>query len=403
MSTTGTDSTSDSDADAAAHEQSDETTNAEGGTITAGSRRLPAWFVRYRVPIGLLVLVLLLRPVVGLPFMLGIESVAPAILIMMLFVAAFNLLFGYTGLLSFGHAMFFGFGMYASAIAMSGHGAAPELPFFVGAVIGIAIAALVGYLLGRLTVGKGEIYFAFLTLAAAQAVFFISTRDPYGLTGGSNGISQGAQPTWIESFRGQLRITLIEWPESLLSTFGWLDDWYLLVGVVFLGAMLVLWQIVRSPFGRTLVAIRENEALARAMGVNTARYKVWAFTFSGGFSALAGVLMSVNNHGASQAWLSITTSGDTVLMAVLGGIHYFFGAIMGAFVWEFASGYLTDFGVLNLGIVSFDLSRELSHWQFLLGALFVVVVVVSPTDGLWGYLRSLATRLGKHVPVSNDE
>lgn len=358
---------------------------------------LPAWVARYRVPIGLVLFVLLLRPVVALPFLLGFESVASTILILVLFVAAFNLLFGYTGLLSFGHAMFFGFGMYGAAIAMSGHGVAPELPFLAGAMIGIAIAALVGYGLGRLTVGKGEIYFAFLTLAAAEAVYFIANRDPLGLTGGSNGISGGAQPPWIESFRGELTVTLIEWPTAVLETFGWLDDWYLLVGIVFLLGMGALWQIVRSPFGRTLIAIRENEALARANGIDTARYKVWAFTFSGAFSAVAGALMAVNNHGASQEWLSVFTSGDTVLMAVLGGVHYFFGPVAGVFVWEFVADYLTDFDVLNLGFVAFDVSHELSHWQFLLGAVFVVIVLVSPNDGIWGYVREYVGRATARV------
>lgn len=361
-------------------------------TLQGEAGWLPGWMARYRVPIGLVLLVLLLRPVVGLPFMLGFESIATTILIVVLFVAAFNLLFGYTGLLSFGHAMFFGFGMYGAAIAMAGHGPAPELPFIVGAAVGVGIAALVAYSLGRLTVERGEIYFAFLTLAAAQAVFFIANRDPLGLTGGSNGISQGAQPGWIESFRGELRVTLVDWPAPVLDAVGWLDDWYLLVGVVFLLSMGALWQIVRSPFGRSLVAIRENEALARAMGVDTARYKVWAFTFSGAFSAVAGALMAVNNHGASQEWLSVFTSGDTVLMAVLGGTHYFFGPVAGVFLWEFAADYLTDFAVLDLGFVAVDLSRELSHWPFLLGAVFVVVVLVAPNDGIWGYLTKYASR-----------
>lgn len=373
--------------------QTDTDRGAHSETTSSGAfSRLPDWVGRYRVPIGLVLFVLLLRPVVALPFLLGFESVATTILIIVLFVAAFNLLFGYTGLLSFGHAMFFGFGMYGAAIAMSGHGPAPELGFLPGAVVGVALAGFVGYTLGRLTVGKGEIYFAFLTLAAAEAVYFIANRDPFGITGGSNGISGGAQPGWIESFRGELTVTLIPWPDALVDVFGWLDDWYLLVGLVFLAAMGALWQVVRSPFGRSLIAIRENENLARAMGIDTARYKVWAFTISGAFSALAGALMAINNHGASQEWLSVFTSGDTVLMAVLGGVHYFFGAVAGVFVWEFTADYLTDFAVLDLGFIAVDISRELSHWQFLLGAVFVVIVLVSPNDGIWGYVRAYAGR-----------
>ncbi|NHN40948.1 branched-chain amino acid ABC transporter permease [Halorubellus sp. JP-L1] len=393
------------EADAATADATSTDAGTSGATDSARDRAVgesaldvfPDWVGRYRVPIGLVLFVLLLRPVVALPFMLGFESIASTILILVLFVAAFNLLFGYTGLLSFGHAMFFGFGMYGAAIAMSGHGPAPELPFLVGATVGVAIAALVGYGLGRLTVGKGEIYFAFLTLAAAEAVYFVANRDPLGLTGGSDGISGGAQPGWVESFRGELTVTLVEWPDPILEVAGWLDDWYLLVGIVFLLGMGALWQIVRSPFGRSLIAIRENENLARAMGIDTARYKVWAFTFSGAFSAVAGALMAINNHGASQEWLGVYTSGDTVLMAVLGGVHYFFGAVAGVFVWEFVADYLTDFAVIDLGFVAFDVSRELSHWQFLLGAVFVVIVLVSPNDGIWGYVRAYVGRATRRV------
>ena len=347
---------------------------------------------RYRIPIGLLVLVVILRPLVSLPFMLGFGSIAATILIWMLFVAAFNLLFGYTGLLSFGHAMFLGFGMYAVAIGLSGHGPAPQIPFVLATAIGIGVAALVGYLLGRLTVRKGEIYFAFLTLAVAQAVYFIANRDPWGLTGGSNGISKGAQPVWVDAYRGQLQVVFA----------GLEIDWYWAVAAVFFVAMVALWQIVRSPFGRSLIAVRENEPLARAMGVDTYRYKVHAFTLSAGFSALAGALLAVNNHGSSIERLAVQTSGDVVLMAVLGGTRFFFGPVAGAFIWEFLADYLSGFGTLHLPLasvplVSIDLSGILSYWAFFLGAMFVVVVLVSPRDGLWGYVRAIGHAVADRV------
>ncbi|WP_435347806.1 branched-chain amino acid ABC transporter permease [Haloarchaeobius sp. HRN-SO-5] len=346
----------------------------ETGETLARVRTL-AW--RYRVPLGLLVLVLLLRPVVSHPLLLGYEAIASTILIWMVFVAAFNLLFGYAGLLSFGHAMFLGFGMYAAAIGVSGRAGAPELPFVVAAGIGVAVAATVGYLLGRLTVEKGEIYFAFLTLAVAQAVEFVANRNPLNLTGGSNGVTQDVLPGFVESTRGQLVVVLA----------GTEVDWYWFVSVVFLASMLALWQVVRSPFGRSLVAIRENQNLARAMGIDTTRYKIQAFTISAALSALAGAVLMVNNYGASQETLGVTTSGDTVLMAVLGGVRYFFGPIAGVFVWQFAEDFLTDFEVLDLGFASADLSGVLTHWHFFLGALFVVLVVVAPLEGIWGFLR----------------
>jgi branched-chain amino acid transport system permease protein len=315
--------------------------------------------------------------------MLGYRQIATTLLIWMLFVAAFNLLFGFTGLLSFGQAMFFGFGMYGAAIGSARFG----LPFLVGAAVGVAFAAAFGYVVGRLIVRKGEIYFAMLTLAISEAVYFVVNRNPGGLTGGSNGITGDTLPAWIETYRGQARV--------VLGAVGF--DWYWLVAAVFLAAMLGLWQVVRSPVGHTFLAIRENEALARAMGVDTERYKVLSFVLSAVFAAVAGVLLAINNQGAAIETFSVFTSGDAVLMAVLGGTNYFFGPVAGAFTWLFAEDYLTDFAVLALPVaeyplVTVDLSGVLSYWRFFLGLLFVVIVLISPRDGLWGFLRGLADR-----------
>jgi len=347
----------------------------------------------YRIPIGLVVLVVLLRPVVSSDLLLGYDAIASRMLIVMLFVAAFNLLFGYTGLLSFGHAMFLAFGLYIPAIVVqNGLWVLPQqgnVTFFVGVGIALLAVAVYSYLLGQLIVGMGEIYFALLTLAFAQAIYFIVLRDPEGpngngLTGGSNGLSRGTLPDFVEQTRGVISV----------EAFGLSVDWYWAVGVVFLLGMLALWQIVRSPFGRSLIAIRENKQLARAMGVDTKRYKVWAVTFSGLFSALAGVLLAIQNTGVSIENINVFTSGDTVLMAVLGGVNYFFGPVAGAFAWLFTEDFLVDlevweFPLSELTLVSLDLSDVVLYWQFFLGALFVVVVLTAPEEGVWGYARSI--------------
>ncbi|MEF8775883.1 MAG: branched-chain amino acid ABC transporter permease [Haloarculaceae archaeon] len=360
------------------------------------ARKAPSLLQRYRIPIGLVLLVVLLRPVVANDLLLGYEAVATRMLIMMLFVAAFNLLFGFTGLLSFGHAMFLGFGMYITAIAvvhgLPGLPAGGSLTFVAGAILSLLAVAVFSYLLGKLIVQKGEIYFAMLTLAVSQAIYFVVLRDPGGLTGGSNGLTGGALPNFVEQVRGKISVQAV----------GLSVDWYWVVAVVVLLALLAMWQVLRSPFGRTLVAIRENEQLARAMGVDTARYKVWSLTFSGTFAALAGVLLEIHNSGAAIEDLSVITSGDTVLMAVLGGIQYFFGPIAGTFTWLFAEDFLTDFEVLHvptadLAVVSVDLSTILGYWQFFLGALFVVVVLTSPQDGIWGYIRAIPGRIRGRV------
>jgi branched-chain amino acid transport system permease protein len=356
----------------------------------------PSAFERYRIPLGLVVVVLALRPVVSSDLMLGFEAIANRMLIMMVFVAAFNLLFGFTGLLSFGHAMFLGFGVYIPAIVvLNGLPALPPggtLTFFAGVALALLAVGVFSHLLALLIVGKGEIYFALLTLAVSQAVYFIALRDPGGLTGGSNGLTRGTLPGFVEQTRGQITVRM----------FGASVDWYWVVAAVFLLAMLGLWQVVRSPFGRTLVAIRDNEQLARAMGIDTTSYKVWSLTFSGLLSAVAGVLLEINNSGAAIENLGVITSGDTVLMAVLGGINHFFGPVAGAFAWLFAEDFLADFEVWHVptagtAVVSVDLGPALQFWQFFLGALFVVVVLTAPEEGVWGYVRAVAGRMKRRL------
>jgi branched-chain amino acid transport system permease protein len=232
-----------------------------------------------------------------------------------------------------------------------------------------------------------------LTLAVGQAVFFVVNRDPYGLTGGSNGITGDTLPPWIETFRGQKSLTPL--PEFA-------NDFYFLVAAVFLVCMLALWQLLRSPFGRTLVAIRENEGLARAMGVDTSRYKIAAFTASAALAAVAGVLLELNDGSASLATFDVLTSGDAVLMAILGGVNYFFGPITGVFVWFAAEDYLTDFTLLHLPLaeyplVTLDVSGILQFWRFGLGTIFVLVVLVSPKDGVYGLLRARLVRLSHRL------
>jgi len=163
-----------------------------------------------------------------------------------------------------------------------------------------------------------------------------------------------------------------------------------------------LWQIVRSPFGRSLIAIRENEALARAMGIDTARYKVWAFTLSGIVAAYAGTILEINEQGATLSLLTVTTSGDVILMTVLGGANYFFGPLAGAFVWMFVEEYLADFHTLVLPLaevplVHVDVSGVLSYWEFFLGLLFVIAVLISPREGIFGMVKAIVDRIAARV------
>lgn len=335
-----------------------------------------------RVPIGLILVALLIRPFLGLT--IGSAHIATTILIWMLFAASFNLLFGYVGLLSFGHAIFLGTGVYVTAIGISEF----DLPFSLLTVLGIVIASLLAYAIGRITVHYGEIYFAMLTLAFAMGVHFIIDSNPYGLTGGSDGLRSGTTPDWITSFRGE-RIVDIAWFADLLSLFGLRPSYYWFVAIVFVVTMVLLWQVVRSPFGRTLVAIRDNEDLARAMGISANRYKVWAFTLSGAFSAVAGALLMISNYGAALANFGPETSANVLLMTIFGGANFFFGPLIGALSWFGIREFLQSLDVLQLPIVgAIEVGAILSYWQFFFGLAFVLVILVSPRNGLWGFIRS---------------
>ncbi|ELZ28758.1 branched-chain amino acid ABC transporter permease [Halogeometricum pallidum JCM 14848] len=348
---------------------------------------------RYRVPIGALLLVFSVRPVVSMDLLLGYGAVANSILIWMLFAASFNILLGYTGLLSFGHAMFLGIGAYVTAIGLARF----DSPFVLSALVALLVAGVVAYLIARLIAQKGEIYFAMLTLAFGTTAHFVANYDPGGLTGGTTGIAGGAVPAWIETERGL----------KYVSLGGFQFDWYFFVAAAVFVGLLCIWQLVRSPFGRTLVAIRENRDLARAMGINTYRYKVWAFTLSGVVAAYAGAILEVNEQGATLSLLTVQTSGDVILMTVLGGANYFFGPLAGAFVWLFAEDFLTDFETLVLPLEQFplirvDLSGVLSYWQFFLGLLFVVAVVVAPREGIWGLFRSVVKKAVDRIKSERD-
>ncbi|WP_135820823.1 branched-chain amino acid ABC transporter permease [Halostella litorea] len=344
------------------------------------------WIRTLRAPVGIVLVALLTRPVLGNEFVLGSPHIATTILIWMLFAASFNLLFGYVGLLSFGHAMFLGTGVYVTAIGLSEFG----LPFSLMTLLAVVVSSALAYVIGRIIVRYGEIYFAMLTLAFAMGVHFVVNANPYDLTGGSDGIRSGTTPEWISSFRGR-RLIDVGWVDGLFASVGLEPSYYWFVALVFAATMLLLWQIVRSPFGRTLVAIRDNEELARAMGISVDRYKVWTLTMSAGFSAVAGALLMINNYGASLRNFGPQTSAEVLLMTIFGGVHFFFGPVVGAFSWFGIREYLQTFEVLSLPLVgAFEAGTVLSYWRFFFGFAFVLVIVLAPSRGLWGLVRGYA-------------
>jgi len=238
-----------------------------------------------------------------------------------LFACAFNLLIGYVGLLSFGHAMFLGMAGYVSAHAAKVWGVTPEIAI----LLGTACSAVLAWVAGFLAIKRQGIYFAMITLALAQMVFFFSLQAPF--TGGEDGIQ--AVP------RGKL-FGLFD-----LSTAAGM---YPLVLVIFLGGFLLIWRIINSPFGQILKAIRENEPRALSLGYDTDRYKHVAFVLSGTLAGLAGATKALVFQLASLTDVHWSMSGEVVLMTLLGGLGTLFGPVVGAAVIVSMQNYLAQLG-----------------------------------------------------------
>ena len=246
---------------------------------------------------------------------------AMKVLCFALFASAFNLLLGYVGLLSFGHAAFFGMAGYMSAHAAKVWGVTPEIAILAGT----AVAALIGLIFGALAIRRQGIYFAMITLALAQMVYFFALQIPF--TGGEDGIQ--AVP------RGRL--------------FGLIDlandtTLYYVVAVIFMAGFLFIYRVIHSPFGHVLKAIRENEARAISLGYAVNRYKLIVFVISAALSGVAGATKAIVFQLASLTDVHWTMSGDVILMTLIGGVGTILGPFVGAAIVVGMTNYLAGFG-----------------------------------------------------------
>jgi branched-chain amino acid transport system permease protein len=225
-----------------------------------------------------------------------------------LFACAFNLLLGYTGLLSFGHAAFFGAGAYATGYLVKAHGLSPGL----GILAGTAAALVLGLIFGGISIRRQGIYFAMITLALAQLMYFVFLETSF--TGGEDGIQgipRGRLLWWIN----------LENDRTL----------YYVVFAIFVFSFWLIYRIIHSPFGQVLKAIRENEMRAISLGYDVNRYKLLAFVLSAGLSGLAGATNSIVFTFVTLSDAEWHASGDVVLMTLLGGLGTIFGPVVGAF------------------------------------------------------------------------
>jgi len=279
----------------------------------------------------------------------------------------FNLLLGYTGLLSFGHSAFFGMGAYAVALMVKYLGTSSMELFIVGGVLSSALVAL---LFGVVCVRYTRIFFGILTLALSQVLWSLAYKL-FWVTGGSDGL-RVPTPTLLGGIAG---------PGANQPAF-LAYRYYYYVLLLFLASTALMWLIVRSPFGKALQAIRDNETRAEFVGIQVRRYRLVAFVVSGVFTGLAGTLWVPLNGLTTPDILYWPFSGRIVFFAVLGGFRTFTGPIVGAMVFN----YLETYAIANT-----------TYWQLVLGVVLVALVLAMPA-GLVGTVGALLRRRPAPTP-----
>lgn len=314
-------------------------------TAPAPARSTPHWLdiaSRHRVALTLAFLAIF-------PWIVPYEALAVNILVFGLYALGFNLVFGYTGLLSFGHAAFLGAGAYGCGIAIVSYG----IGWFGAIVIGTVFATLLATVMGFLAIRTRGIYFAMVTLALSMCVYYAFYQMP-ALTGGENGLRGVNLQT----------ISVLGWRLPFINP---TVKYYVILA--FVGTAIWLFsRILASPFGAVLEAIRENEQRARACGYDVARTKLVAFILSGAFCGLAGALNAIHLSIVPIETVHYTMSGRAVMMALLGGMGTFFGPFVGA------AAFL---------LIEDVLAMLTANWQLFVGIIFIIFVLFFPR-GIWG-------------------
>ncbi|HEX9768682.1 MAG TPA: branched-chain amino acid ABC transporter permease [Kiloniellales bacterium] len=329
--------------------------------MTAGGKRnRTGSFVRLLLVGGPVALILLLVPEVADPYQTQLLTYG---LVFAIAALGFNLLLGYTGLLSFGHSAYFGMGAYTVGFLVRDLGVVSMEAAIAGGVVGsMLVSALFGYVCVRHT----RIFFAVLTLALSQVLWSLAFKF-FWITGGTDGIRvpQLALLGGLIDFSGNgayLRFII---------------SYYYYVLAFFLVSVAVMWLIVQSPFGKTLQSIRDNETRARFLGIEIRRYRWVAFVISGTFTGLAGALWVPLNGLTTPDILWWPFSGEIVFMSVLGGFRSFAGPLVGAVVFNFLKAYAV---------------ASTEYWQMLLGIVLIALVLALP-GGIVGGLAKLSLRI----------
>jgi branched-chain amino acid transport system permease protein len=316
----------------------------------ADNRRL---LRKYWLPLALFVVAAIL-PYVVPHFWVHVFN---EILILGLFAASFNLIFGYMGQLSFGHAAYYGVGAYTTGLLM----VKLKWPLLACLPISMITAGIAAAILGSFCVRLRGIYFAILTMAFGQLVFYIVFQW-YSFTGGDNGLQGINPPEWIFATNAYYHFSL----------------------VIVTIAMIVLYYVTESPFGFTMRAIRDNSERTEFIGLNVQRYMHINFIIAGMFAGLAGALWGPFNRSVAPDLCNWQSSGHPVFMAVLGGPHNFLGPMIGSVIYTFLNAFVTGFT---------------EYWPLVSGVVIILVVLLMP-GGLFGIIKTKGYFASKTTAVA---
>lgn len=300
-------------------------------------------------------------------------SVFIKIFALAIFVMSYNLMFGFTGVISFGHALFFGLGGYIVGIMLEYTELDPNLGLLVGVLIVTVLCGIVGFFIGLVSLRLRGVYFAIFTLAVSEMVWIFFSR--WALTRGEDGFTLGSIPAWIDAAQSRLNL-------------------YYIGLALFVAAFLFIRRLVNSPTGAVFKAIRENEERARAIGYNTLRFKLVSITVASIMAGVAGILFCLLEKKIGPELMVVNRTVDALLTTIIGGAGTFAGPVVGAAGLELADTLFRD-AQFTFGSVVIDVGDS---WQLILGLIFVLVVLVFPYGivGTWSRLRAwLQTRGSK--------
>jgi len=314
-----------------------------------------------KLPRTLWLYAVLVALVAALPWFGAYPVFVMKVMCFALFAIAFNLLIGFTGLLSFGHAAFLGGAAYAAGHAMKVWGFSPELGLLVGLLSGAAL----GFVMGVLAIRRSGIYFSMITLALAQMLYFLFLQTPF--TGGEDGLQSVP--------RGSLL--------GIVSLRSDISLYYVVLGI-FVLSFLVVYRTVHSPFGQVLKAIRENEPRAMSLGYDTARFKLLAFVLSAALSGLAGATKTLVLGFATLTDAHWTMSGLVILMVLVGGMGTMLGPILGAFIIIALENKVGEIGMFLAGVTGIDWFNGLGESVTVVTGLIFVVCVLAFRRGIVG-------------------